>query len=1110
MAGSYSVCEGQGRSITRLNPYVFLRSFCNNMCWQHLSVVKIGGQKPPVRVDPFFGDQLVSQIIKKEYLLKTFLLVSGFLSLFLISGAAQISAQENETPSPGHVPPPPIALLDGAADVIDITSYFRPVDMNDIAPEFAQSATASPDAGEVAPDDKTEEAGEIKPLEELRKEAERAAAARAASWYGVYIKNTTDKPLERLFVISRDTFRDSAFASGVGAPLELQNLVIKTAQAGRSFVKGISLKTDVLLSVTMVIPPQETAKIALLLPKELKASALYLWRVDAYVRYVQDITTGQGVSLGLLTLMGILLISLWAFSRQSAFLLSGLASLTSALYLSLAFDYIVFAPEFFGYLHVYFAGAALALAGVFANRAVSAMLNVDAPDGYSSNLITAGLYVFLFSFLYCLIGLPWAMLVLRVLIFAGLALMLAALLKFLPEAERAAKLSVPGWLVLLLAYVLGLYLVLAPGSESNLITEWLVYALLVMGALMIDFSVIVQALDGSLRLRAYADSAPGEMMQTQELSQHRLVREGASFHQDTEYYEMGLAAAGEGLWYWNIPDDKLYLSPIVSEMLGVVEGPAASTQEAWYNRVHPNDQERYRESLKSYLLLGSATFTLPMRVRCDNGSYLALNLLGTCLHDERHKPQHCVGVIRHAPEALDAVDTVGQIPTPELEPVFAKAPDALAALPRRESFLNLAAQALAEISDGGENEQEGVESSVAVILMDIDRFKSFDEGLGQTRADELLVTIAERLAGVTEKNDISGRLGGDEFGIFIPNLKSSEEAEERTAAVKRAVEHPLAIAGLDLYPSVSIGIAVSDGTQTDAAQLLEEAEKALYQAKRAGGSRIVSYAQGMGRDNGDALNLESELRRALDQYEMEVYYQPVMDLRNGRIAGFEALLRWNHPERGLLGPDQFVGLAEHLGLIVRLGRFALSMTSLQLSQWQQFFPLERPLFASVNVSAKQLLGEELVSDVRQIMKTVSLYPGSLKLEVTENLLIENAEEAAQILSELKDLGAGIVLDDFGTGHSTLERLKSFPFDALKIDQSFVSGLEDDEQLLIMVRSAIDLAHDLGIEVVAEGVETEAVGRRLYDLGCTYAQGFVFGAPMTAMEAQAFIAHYWAE
>jgi EAL domain-containing protein (putative c-di-GMP-specific phosphodiesterase class I) len=300
-----------------------------------------------------------------------------------------------------------------------------------------------------------------------------------------------------------------------------------------------------------------------------------------------------------------------------------------------------------------------------------------------------------------------------------------------------------------------------------------------------------------------------------------------------------------------------------------------------------------------------------------------------------------------------------------------------------------------------------------------------------------------------------------------------------------------------------------DHEAKSAEEALKDAEAALQHVKRTGGGRFAVFSPEMRVRSKLPASLESELRRALEREEIELHYQPIMALADGRISGFEALIRWRHSEHGILTAESFVDIAEKTGLIVPLGKYALAMASVQLFQWQSFYPLSNPLFVCVNVSSRQLLRHDLVKDVRDVLAAVSLAPNSLRLEVNERLVAADAPGAKIVLDQIKALGAGIALDDFGTGETSLSMLELLPIDTLKVDKSFIARLrENEDNKPVVVRSIVELAHDLEMDVIAEGIESETDVRRLRALGCEFGQGFFFGSPMPPDDVQAFIARHW--
>ena len=384
----------------------------------------------------------------------------------------------------------------------------------------------------------------------------------------------------------------------------------------------------------------------------------------------------------------------------------------------------------------------------------------------------------------------------------------------------------------------------------------------------------------------------------------------------------------------------------------------------------------------------------------------------------------------------------------------------------------------------------------SIVVIDLDRFKQVNDSVGIAVGDSILLTIARRLSRLLKPQDTLARLSGDQFALIVLSEREPARIVAFAETIRRTLRAPIAFNDREIFLTASIGLALAENQAHRTDEVLKDAELAMYYAKRIGGDRIEIFKPAMRSRKTDRLTMESELRRAIEREEIKVLFQPIVRLEDRAIAGFEALARWDHPKLGRLSPAEFISIAEEIGLIVDLGLFVLDHTAKQLAQWQAATRAREPVFASVNVSSRQLLRHDLIQDLRGVLGRTALARGTLKLEITESLVMENPEHAAQMLTRIKELGAGLSLDDFGTGHSSLAYLQRFPFDTIKIDQSFVRTTSRGTRPVIL-RSIIALAHDLGMEVVAEGAETDSDAVELYQLGCEYAQGFAFGEPMTA-------------
>jgi diguanylate cyclase (GGDEF)-like protein/PAS domain S-box-containing protein len=391
----------------------------------------------------------------------------------------------------------------------------------------------------------------------------------------------------------------------------------------------------------------------------------------------------------------------------------------------------------------------------------------------------------------------------------------------------------------------------------------------------------------------------------------------------------------------------------------------------------------------------------------------------------------------------------------------------------------------------------------ATLFIDLDRFKMINDSLGHSVGDRLLIDIGKRFSSCLRPNDTLARLGGDEFVILLENLNSRESVTRVADRIQHALAVPFNVEGHEVFTAASIGIALSTTGYAHPEDLLRDADIAMYRAKAQGRARYEIFHPKMHTRAVTLLQLETDLRRALERQELQLYYQPIISLRTRQAIGFEALIRWQHPIRGTVSPGEFIPIAEETGLIISIGDWVLREACRQMQIWRQMFPNRLPLVINVNVSGKQF-SPRLIEQVSQILQDTELDPHQLKLEITETLLMENAEYAVVNLTQLQKLGIQLAIDDFGTGYSSLSYLHRLPIDTLKVDRSFISRLDIDGEQLAIVRTIIMLAWNLGMDVVAEGVETSKQLSQLYALHCEYAQGYFFSKPLDAKTAEQFI------
>jgi diguanylate cyclase (GGDEF)-like protein len=437
--------------------------------------------------------------------------------------------------------------------------------------------------------------------------------------------------------------------------------------------------------------------------------------------------------------------------------------------------------------------------------------------------------------------------------------------------------------------------------------------------------------------------------------------------------------------------------------------------------------------------------------------------------------------------------------------VTARRADPLTGLPNRVLFMDRLDRLMTRARTPGG-------ASFAVLFLDIDRFKIVNDSMGHLAGDELLIGIARRLEQTLRSTDTVSRftgeytlarLGGDEFTILLDGVCTPEDAEAVAQRLLSAVAQPFHLQGRDIFTSVSIGIVLSDARYQQADDMVRDADTAMYRAKALGKARAEIFDTSMLEAVEQRLQLESDLRRAIERQELQVYYQPIMSLSDGQLCGFEALLRWHHGEPGVVLPDQFVAAAEETGMIVPIGNWVLREACRQMRAWDAEFPEYANLMINVNLSPRQCMQPDLVRDVAQVLEETGLPASRLKLEITESVVLENSDAVIEILNALRALGVQLGLDDFGMGYSALSYLQRFPFQTLKIDRSFVSAMQEGGNAEI-IRAIVSLAAGLAMNVTAEGVETAEQVSRLRDLSCEYGQGYYFHRPLAREDAHAVL------
>jgi diguanylate cyclase (GGDEF)-like protein/PAS domain S-box-containing protein len=555
-----------------------------------------------------------------------------------------------------------------------------------------------------------------------------------------------------------------------------------------------------------------------------------------------------------------------------------------------------------------------------------------------------------------------------------------------------------------------------------------------------------------------------------------------------ERYALAARGANDGLWDWDLKTNLIYFSPRWKSMLGFREEDIGNGPEEWLNRVQKDDRKQLEAKISAHINGNYTHLEHEYRIMHKDGTYCWMLIRGLAVRDGSGRAYRMAGSQTDITERKVAEEQM-------LHDAFH---DGLTGLSNRALFMNRLQHAFKSV-------RKNTTTFYAVLFLDLDRFKVINDSLGHTIGDQLLIAVSKRLLASLRPSDTIARIGGDEFAILLENLSEIEDATLVVDRIQKELLFPFQVHEHEVFISTSIGIALSTLGYNQPEHLLRDADIAMYQAKAKGRGCYEVFDAGMHTSIVERLRLETDLRHAVEGNGFILHYQPIMDLTTERVMGFEALVRWKHPTRGLIPPLEFIPLAEEIGLIVPLGQWILKEACRQAKEWQEHFPFYPPLKISVNISSKQFSHPDLLSHVAEAIRESGIDPSSLALEVTESMIMENAESASAKLIQLREMGVHIHIDDFGTGYSSLSYINRFPVNALKIDRSFVNKMTLNEESLEIVRAIVSLALTLNLEIVAEGLEMSEHLKQLKELKCHYGQGYLFSKPMDARAVSDWIA-----
>ncbi len=867
------------------------------------------------------------------------------------------------------------------------------------------------------------------------------------NWVVFALANNTDDQLDRLIVAPHYRMVGSGL---IWPDLGLSRIATITPSSGDRPERQDSATADIF---RVTLDPGAIITFVAELRTD-NVPQVYLWEPEAYKDKVNSFTLYQGIVIGIAGLLALVLTML--FVVKGSIMFPAAAALAWAVLVYIGID--------FG-----FWGKVLDTAGG-AERIWRAS---------SEAILAATLLVFLFAYLnlnrwhvrYSHITLGW-------LAFLG---SLVALALFDPAvASGIARISLV--LIAVFGFALVVYLA-AYGFDRAvlliptwfLLVVWVITAgIAVMGGLAND--IAGPALLGGLVLIV--------MLIGFTVMQHAFAGGGGptGLASDIEQRALALTGSGDLIWDWDVSSDKVFTSAETEALLGLkrgaLEGPAAN----WLEVLHPLDQDRFRAALDSVLDQRRGRLNQDFRLRTTDGHFMWFAL----------KARPVVGSDGEVARVVGTLTDVTAFRNAEERMLHDSVHDNLTGLPNRTLFMDRL-RAVATLT------KSMPDLKPTVMVIDLDRFKQVNDSVGIAVGDSILLTLARRLTRFLKPQDTLARIAGDQFGLILLSEQNAPRITAFAETIRKTIRAPIAFNEREIFITASIGLALSDAQTPLSDDIIKDAELAMYHSKRIGGDRIDVYKPAMRARRIDRLTLESDLRRSIERDQIAILYQPIVRLEDRSIAGFEALARWNHPKLGRMGPSEFIAIAEESGFITELGIFVMDQAARQLAVWQHAMRARNPIFVSVNVSSRQLLKHDLIHDVRNVLSRSSVGRGTLKLELTESLVMENPERAAQMLQRIRDLGIGLSLDDFGTGHSSLSYLHRFPFDTIKIDQSFVRATSRGTRPVIL-KSIVTLAHDLGMHTVAEGVETDSDAVELYQIGCEFGQGFAFGEPMDATAA----------
>ena len=563
-------------------------------------------------------------------------------------------------------------------------------------------------------------------------------------------------------------------------------------------------------------------------------------------------------------------------------------------------------------------------------------------------------------------------------------------------------------------------------------------------------------------------------------AQLNLKKAQRALKESEERYVLASHGTRDGIWDWNLETGAVYLSPRWLAMVGVDDPNWFAHGSSWLELVLDEDRDRVRSDLEAHLCGETKHFETELRMPDQSGGFRWMLCRGLAVRNDEGIATRIAGSLTDITEG--------------------KVADALTRLPNRTLFHDRVARCV-------EQYKRNEARSFAILYIDVNDFKLINDSLGHDAGDEFLIQISERLSSTLRYGDsVLARLGGDEFGVLLEGVHSLDSALKTAERIQERIKTPFEVSSREILGCISIGVAIISPENDSVDSIIRQADTAMYYAKKHSENGICAFEERMQQESSARLEIGSQLKNATRRDELSLNYQPIVEVETMTTAGFEALVRWHNPVLGFISPADFIPIAEANGMIIEIGKWVLDTACLQVAKWNQLS--DRKIVVSVNVSVRQLIGSEFINHVEAALKDSGILASQLKLEVTESLLMQKPEEMIALLRQLQEIGVKTGIDDFGTGYSSLAYLHQMPLNVLKIDRSFVTDLAESGKHQAIVRSIVGLARNLELEVIAEGVETEAQALYLQGLRCDYFQGYRFSRPVPTEQTAEMIAFDW--